>query len=127
MLSALSPNNYFWTNPEAINAFIESKGETLRKGLQNWLNDHQKDGMPEMVYKSQFLVGGNLANTPGKVIHRSELIELIQYEPMTEQVYEIPVVITPPWINKYYILDLKPKKSFIRNLVSQGYTVFVIS
>jgi polyhydroxyalkanoate synthase len=127
MLSALSPKNYFWTNPEAINAFIESKGESLHKGLQNWLKDQQRDGMPEMVDKTQFQVGGNLANTPGKIIYRNELIELIQYEPMTEEVHEIPIVITPPWINKYYILDLKPQKSFIRNLVSQGYTVFVIS
>ena len=127
MLSALSPNNYFWTNPEAINAFIESKGETLRHGLQNWLNDQMRDGLPEMVDKSQFQVGGNLANTPGKVIFRNELIELIQYEPMTKEVHEIPIVITPPWINKFYILDLKPKKSFVLNLVSQGYTVFVIS
>ncbi|MEE3123716.1 MAG: alpha/beta hydrolase, partial [SAR324 cluster bacterium] len=127
MLSALSPNNYFWTNPEAINAFIESKGETLRHGLQNWLNDQMRDGLPEMVDKTQFQVGGNLANTPGKVIFRNELIELIQYEPMTKEVHEIPIVITPPWINKFYILDLKPKKSFVLNLVSQGYTVFVIS
>ena len=127
MLSALSPKNYFWTNPEAINAFIESKGETLRHGLQNWLNDQMRDGLPEMVDKSQFQVGGNLANTPGKVIFRNELIELIQYEPMTKEVHEIPIVITPPWINKFYILDLKPKKSFVLNLVSQGYTVFVIS
>ncbi|MED5344305.1 MAG: alpha/beta hydrolase, partial [SAR324 cluster bacterium] len=123
MLSALSPNNYFWTNPEAINAFIESKGETLRHGLQNWLNDQMRDGLPEMVDKTQFQVGGNLANTPGKVIFRNELIELIQYEPMTKEVHEIPIVITPPWINKFYILDLKPKKSFVLNLVSQGYTV----
>ena len=127
MLSALSPNNYFWTNPAAINEFIETKGESLRTGLQNWMNDQQRDGLPEMIDKTKFEVGGNLANTPGKVIFRNELIELIQYAPMTDEVHEIPVVIVPPWINKYYILDLKPKKSFILNLVSQGYTVFVIS
>ena len=86
-----------------------------------------RDGLPEMVDKTQFQVGGNLANTTGKVIFRNELIELIQYEPMTKEVHEIPIVITPPWINKFYILDLKPKKSFVLNLVSQGYTVFVIS
>ena len=126
-LSALSPNNYFWTNPAAINEFVETKGESLRSGLQNWLNDQQNDGMPEMVDKTQFEVGGNLANTQGKVIFRNELIELIQYAPLTEKVHEVPVVIIPPWINKYYILDLKPKKSFIRNLVSQGFSVFVIS
>ncbi len=126
-LSALAPNNYFWTNPSAINEFVETKGESLRSGLQNWLNDQQRDGMPEMVDKTQFEVGGNLANTSGKVIFRNELIELIQYAPLTEKVHEVPVVIIPPWINKYYILDLKPKKSFIRNLVSQGFSVFVIS
>ena len=126
-LSALSPNNYFWTNPSAINEFVETKGESLRSGLQNWLNDQKRDGMPEMVDKTKFEVGGNLANTSGKVIFRNELIELIQYAPLTEKVREVPVVIIPPWINKYYILDLKPKKSFIRNLVSQGFSVFVIS
>jgi len=126
-LSALSPNNYFWTNPSAINEFVETKGESLRSGLQNWLNDQKRDGMPEMVDKTKFEVGGNLANTSGKVIFRNELIELIQYAPLTEKVHEVPVVIIPPWINKYYILDLKPKKSFIRNLVSQGFSVFVIS
>jgi polyhydroxyalkanoate synthase len=126
-LSALSPNNYFWTNPDAINEFVETKGESLRSGLQNWLDDQKRDGMPEMVDRTKFEVGGNLANTPGNVVFRNELIELIQYAPLTEKVHEIPLVITPPWINKFYILDLKPKKSLILNLVSQGYTVFVIS
>jgi len=128
MLSALSPDNYFWTNPNAINQFVETKGESLRSGLQNWLKDVSSgDGLPETVDKSPFQVGENLANTPGKVVFRNDLMELIQYSPMTDEVYERPVVITPPWINKYYILDLAPKKSFIRNLVSKGFTTFVIS
>ncbi|MDP6094187.1 MAG: alpha/beta hydrolase, partial [SAR324 cluster bacterium] len=103
-LSALSPNNYFWTNPDAINEFVETKGESLRSGLQNWLDDQKRDGMPEMVDRTKFEVGGNLANTPGNVVFRNELIELIQYAPLTEKVHEIPLVITPPWINKFYIL-----------------------
>ncbi len=128
MLSALSPDNYFWTNPNAINQFVETKGESLRQGLQNWLKDISSgDGLPETVDKSPFKVGENLASTPGKVVFRNDLMELIQYSPTTEEVHEKPVVITPPWINKFYILDLAPKKSFIRNLVSKGFTTFVIS
>ena len=128
MLSALSPDNYFWTNPLAINKFVETEGESLRAGLQNWLEDTSKgDGLPATVDKTPFKVGETLANTPGKVVCRNELMELIQYSPLTDTVYEKPLVITPPWINKYYILDLAPKKSFIRNLVSKGHTVFVVS
>ena len=126
MVSAISPNNYFWTNPGAIREFIDTEGKSLVKGFENWVKDFQ-DQMPQMVDKSPFEVGKNLANTPGKVVYRNDLMELIQYEANTDQVHQTPVLITPPWINKFYILDLNEKKSFVRNLVNNGFTVFMIS
>lgn len=126
MVSAIAPNNYFWTNPGAIREFIDSEGQSLVKGFENWVKDF-KDQLPQMVDKSPFQVGKNLANCPGKVVYRNELMELIQYQATTEQVHQIPILITPPWINKYYILDLNEKNSFVRNLVSNGFTVFIIS
>lgn len=125
-LNAIAPNNYLLTNPVALKKFWESGGATLSHGLKQWLDD-LNSGDVRMVDRSAFQVGRNLAMTPGAVVYRNELMELIQYAPTTEQVHAIPILIFPPWINKFYILDLNEKKSVIRHLVAQGYTVFVVS
>ena len=125
-LNAIAPNNYLFTNPVAMKKFQESGGATLSHGLKQWLDD-LRTGDVQMVDRSAFQVGKNLAMTPGAVVYRNELMELIQYAPTTGQVHAIPIVIFPPWINKFYILDLNEKKSFVRHLVAQGFTVFVVS
>jgi polyhydroxyalkanoate synthase len=125
-LNALAPNNYFWTNPHAVQRFMESAGTSLLDGARNWARDSQR-GDVSMVDESAFEVGKNLATTEGQVVLRNELLELIQYSPSTEQVHAIPLLIVAPWINKYYILDLKPAKSLVRYLVDRGYTVFMTS
>jgi polyhydroxyalkanoate synthase len=125
-LNAIAPNNYLYTNPVALKKFWESGGASLTQGMKQWLDD-LRAGDVQMVDRSVFQVGRNLATTPGSVVYRNELMELIQYAPATEQVHQIPIVMVPPWINKYYILDLTEKKSLLRHLVAQGYTVFVIS
>jgi polyhydroxyalkanoate synthase len=126
MVSAIAPNNYFWTNPGAIREFMDTEGKSLMKGFENWVKD-LKEQMPQMVDKTPFEVGKNLANSPGKVVYRNELMELIQYQATTDQAHQVPILITPPWINKFYILDLNEKNSFVRNLVNNGFTVFMIS
>ncbi len=129
-VDALSPSNFLLTNPEALNETINSKGENLLRGLRNVLDD-LKAGAGQLKIRQTdtkaFTVGVNIATTPGKVVFRNELMELIQYAPLTETVFRRPLLIIPPWINKFYILDLEPKNSFIRWAVSKGYTVFVIS
>ncbi|MDP2241414.1 MAG: class I poly(R)-hydroxyalkanoic acid synthase [Burkholderiales bacterium] len=125
-LNAVAPTNFFLTNPVAIRKFWESGGQSLTAGLKLWLED-MRAGDVRMVDASAFKVGQNIATTPGSVVYRNELIELIQYAPATAEVHTVPLVIVPPWINKYYILDLNEKKSLLRYLVSQGYTVFVVS
>lgn len=125
-LNTIAPNNYFFTNPVALKKFWESGGTTLSHGLKQWLDD-LRTGDVQMVDRSAFAVGKNLALTPGAVVYRNDLMELIQYAPTTAQVRTIPIVIFPPWINKFYILDLNEKKSFVRYLVAQGFTVFVVS
>ncbi len=125
-LNALAPSNYLLTNPVALHKFWESGGQSLAAGLKLWLDD-LRSGDGQMVDRSAFKVGGNLATTPGAVVYRNELLELIQYAPTTETVRTVPIVIVPPWINKYYILDLNEKKSLLRHLVSEGFTVFVVS
>ncbi len=125
-LNTIAPNNYLFTNPVALKKFWESGGATLTHGLKQWLDD-LRTGDVQMVDRSAFQVGKNLALTPGAVVYRNDLMELIQYAPATEQVHTVPVVIFPPWINKFYILDLNEKKSFVRHLVAQGFTVFVVS
>jgi polyhydroxyalkanoate synthase len=126
MLSAMAPSNYFWTNPLAIKTFLDTEGASLRQGFQNWMKD-MREGMPQIVDKSSFEVGKNLANTPGKVVFRNDLMELIQYFATTDEVHEKPILVVPPWINKYYIMDLNEKNSLIRHTVNSGYTVFLIS
>jgi len=124
--NAIAPSNFLLTNPVALKMFIESGGKSLAKGMENWGED-LKAGDLQMVNKTAFKVGKNLATTPGAVVFRNELLELIQYAPARDRVHSLPVVIIAPWINKYYILDLTPEKSLVRHLVNQGFTVFVTS
>jgi polyhydroxyalkanoate synthase len=130
VLDALSPSNFALTNPEVLQATVESKGSNLVNGMKNLANDlvSGKGKLKiSMVDESKFELGKNIAATPGKVVFENEMMQLIQYSPTTEKVFKRPLVIYPPWINKFYILDLAPKNSFIRWAVSKGYTVFVVS
>ena len=124
--NALAPSNYFFTNPVAIHKFRETNGQSILDGFRNWSED-ARAGELRMVEGKGFSVGHNLATTPGSVVLRNPLVELIRYAPMTAQVHAVPLVFVPPWINKFYILDLNEKKSMVRYLLQQGYTVFVIS
>jgi len=125
-VDALAPTNYFWTNPKAIARFMSSHGESLVEGTRRLLS-HSAGGVLPMVDEEAFAVGRDLAATPGRVVFRNDLLELIQYEPVTERVRSVPVVVIAPWINKYYILDLGTRKSLVRWLVEKGFTVFVTS
>ena len=125
-IDAMSPSNFPATNPLVVERTIETKGENLLKGLAHMLADLSKGQMTQTV-EGAFAVGENIATTPGRVVKRTPLYELIQYSPTTETVFETPLVIFPPWINRFYILDLTPEKSFIRWAVEQGLTVFVVS
>ncbi len=128
--SALSPANFVVTNPELLHETLASNAENLVRGTAFLAEDIAAGGGTLRIRQSdpsQFELGVNMAATPGKVIFRNELIELIQYEPTTEEVYKRPLLIIPPWINKFYILDLNPQKSFVRFAVAQGFTVFLVS
>ncbi len=130
IVSALSPSNFPFTNPEVIRTTFSTGGRNLAKGLAQLLEDMQDSGELLRIRQtdmSAFEVGKNLAITPGKVVYQNDVMQLIQYSPSTESVYEIPLLIVPPWINKFYILDLTPPKSFIKWVVDQGFTVFVVS
>ncbi|MCW0233368.1 MAG: class I poly(R)-hydroxyalkanoic acid synthase [Ferrovibrio sp.] len=129
-VDALSPSNFALTNPEVVRATLDSNGENLVNGLKNLLEDIERGKGKlnvKMVDAKAFTVGETIATTPGKVIYQNDLMQLLQFEPTTKQVYRRPLFIVPPWINKYYILDLKPQNSFIRWMVARGYTVFVVS
>ncbi len=129
-VDALSPTNFVMTNPEVLQKTFESGGENLLRGLKNVLNDLEKgDGELKisMTDPDAFEVGQNIATTPGKVIYQNDILQLIQYEPTTEKVFKRPLLIMPPWINKFYILDLQPKNSFVKWALDKGYTVFVVS
>ncbi|MDB5691186.1 MAG: phaC [Alphaproteobacteria bacterium] len=125
-IDAMAPSNFALTNPLVIERALETKGDSLLKGLEHMLGDLSK-GQLTHVDPNAFEVGRNIAVTPGKVVKRTPLYELIQYSPTTDAVIGTPLVIFPPWINRFYILDLNPKKSFIRWAVEQGLTVFVVS
>jgi polyhydroxyalkanoate synthase subunit PhaC len=128
MLDATSPANHLMSNPELLELTREQSGQNLVSGFQNWLEDVSRTLKHDQpVGTENFKVGVNVAVTPGKVIFRNELIELIQYTPATATVHPEPVLIVPAWIMKYYILDLSPQNSFVRYLVEKGHTVFVIS
>jgi polyhydroxyalkanoate synthase len=125
-VEAMSPTNFLLTNPAAMHKAVQTGGASLAQGMRNLLKDLEQ-GRLSMTDLEAFKPGRNLAVTPGKVVLRNELIELIQYEPTTEQVHQVPLLFVPPWINKYYVLDLQPHNSLIRYLVDEGFTVFVIS
>ncbi len=130
IIDMMSPTNFLATNPDALEKAVETEGQSLVQGLENLISDLEANN-GEMVVKladeNAFSLGDNIATTPGKVVFRNRMMELIQYTPVTEEVYKTPVVIYPPWINKYYILDLKPQNSLVKWLVEQGHTVFVVS
>ena len=130
IVDMLSPTNFLGTNPDALERAVATEGQSLIDGLENLIGDLERN-QGEMVVtlsdKGAFKVGENLGMTPGQVVFRGELFELIQYAPTTETVHETPLVIFPPWINKFYILDLKPQNSLIKWIVDQGFTLFVVS
>jgi polyhydroxyalkanoate synthase subunit PhaC len=129
-VDAISPSNFVATNPEVLKATLETGGNNLLSGLANLLQDLERgEGRPAITMTSSdaFRIGQNVATTPGKVIQQNDLMQLIQYTPTTTQVRRRPLLIVPPWINKFYILDLRPENSFIRWAVEKGHTVFVIS
>jgi polyhydroxyalkanoate synthase subunit PhaC len=124
--AALSPTNYLGTNPAALREAIQTSGLSLVKGAQNMLQDLARGGMPSMVDRKQFTVGKDLAATPGAVVYRDEMIELLQYTPTTPRVRAIPLLMVPPQINRHYIMDLSPGRSLVEFAVSQGIGVFMI-
>ena len=129
-VDAVSPSNFVTTNPEVLKATLETGGQNLLNGLQNLLADLERGHGRLAITTTDmqaFRLGENIATTPGKVVFRNELMQLIQYAPSTAEARKRPLLIVPPWINKFYVLDLQPKNSFIKWAVDQGHTVFVIS
>jgi polyhydroxyalkanoate synthase len=129
-IDAMSPSNFLLTNPEVLRKTAETGGENLLNGLNNLLSDLERGKGKlriKMTDTDAFRVGDNIGVSPGKVIYQNDLMQLIQYSPSTEKVLKRPLLIAPPWINKFYILDLRPKNSLVRWAVSQGHTVFMIS
>ncbi|TMK53626.1 MAG: alpha/beta fold hydrolase [Actinobacteria bacterium] len=128
LVDALAPTNFLLSNPTALRKAQETKGLSLLKGLRNFIDDAlHNDGMPRQFDQHAYAVGRNLGMTPGKVVYRNDLMELIQYEPQTATTYAIPLLVSPPWINKYYLMDLAPGRSFIEWAVQHGHTTFAIS
>jgi len=125
-LNMVAPTNYFWLNPVAMRRFVETNGESLRQGWENLQRDVKAKNIL-MVEPDAFTVGKDLATTPGKVVFRNRLVELIHYAPTTDKVRATPIVITTPWINKFYILDLTAKKSMVKHLTDKGFSVFITS
>ena len=130
IIDMLSPTNFLPTNPDALERAVATEGQSLVSGLENLISDLEANN-GEMVVRladeSAFEIGRNIATTPGKVVFRNRMLELIQYEPTTETVHKIPLIIYPPWINKFYILDLKEKNSLVKWITDQGYTLFMVS
>jgi polyhydroxyalkanoate synthase subunit PhaC len=130
IVNALAPSNWVFTNPELLRETFAADGENLVRGMQLLVEDIRKGGGDLKIRQtdpSQFKLGENIAATPGKVIYQNDLLQLIQYEATTKKVFKRPLLIVPPWINKYYILDLTPEKSMVKSAVDQGHTVFMIS
>lgn len=130
IVDMLAPTNFLATNPDALEKALETDGESLVKGLRNLVHDiEQNDGdlLVSLADTDAFTVGENIAATEGSVVFRNQMFELIQYKPTTTKVKETPLIIFPPWINKFYIMDLKPKNSLIKWIVDQGYTLFIVS
>jgi polyhydroxyalkanoate synthase len=126
----LAPSNFLATNPQALERAAETDGESLVRGLENLVQDveaHQGEWLVTLADPTAFHLGENIATTPGAVVYRNKMMELLQYAPTTEKVHALPLIIFPPWINKYYVLDLSPQNSLIKWLVDQGFTVFVVS
>ncbi|MFO7639955.1 MAG: class I poly(R)-hydroxyalkanoic acid synthase, partial [Candidatus Competibacteraceae bacterium] len=129
-VDALSPSNFVMTNPEVLRVTIESGGENLINGLKNMLGDLERGKGKlniRMTDLNAFELGKNVATTPGKVVYQNEMMQLLQYDPSTQEVFKKPLLIFPPWINKFYIMDLRPKNSLIKWAVDQGFTVFLMS
>ncbi|SFJ50851.1 PHA/PHB synthase family protein [Jannaschia pohangensis] len=130
IVDLFAPTNFLATNPEAMQRAVDTEGDSLVKGLENLVRDieaNKGDWLVTLADPEAFQVGGNIATTEGSVVFRGRMFELIQYKPTTKQVFERPVVLFPPWINKFYVLDLKPANSLIKWIVDQGYTLFVVS
>jgi polyhydroxyalkanoate synthase len=125
-IEAMSPTNFPLTNPQVVAKIVETRGKNLITGLQRMLDD-ATSGQLRHVDKDSFELGRNIAMTPGKVVYEAPLFQLIQYSPTTEQVSETPLIIFPPWFNRFYILDLAPEKSYVKWAVDQGITVFIVS
>lgn len=125
-IEAMAPSNFLCSNPQAWDTLLATQGQSLLQGARNFLDDVQK-GRLSQSDESQFFLGDNLANTPGAVIYQNELIQLIQYKPTTEKQYSLPLLIVPPCINKFYILDLQPQNSLVRYALDQGIAVYLIS
>ena len=130
IVDMMSPTNFLATNPDALEKAVATDGQSLVQGLENLISDLEANNgelIVRLADESAFELGGNIATTPGKVIFRNRMMELIQYTPTTETVHKTPIVLFPPWINKYYILDLKEQNSMVKWLVDQGHTLFVVS
>ena len=130
LTDAFSPSNFLASNPAALREAMASRGESLVKGMENFAADLARGGGQLAISQTDyqmFKIGENVATAPGKVVFQNEILQLLQFAPTTDQVHEIPLLIFPPWINKFYILDLRPENSMIRWLTDQGFTVFVAS
>lgn len=130
ILDMMAPTNFLSTNPDALTKAVETDGESLVRGLENLVRDieaNQGELLVTLADKGAFSVGENIATTPGEVVFRNRMFELVQFHPTTEKVHSTPLIIFPPWINKFYIMDLKEKNSLIKWIVDQGYTLFVVS
>ena len=130
IINMLAPTNFLGTNPDALERAVETNGESLVQGLENLIGDleaNEGELLVRLADASAFELGKNIATTPGKVVFRNQMMELIQYAPTTEQVQSIPLIVFPPWINKFYILDLKAQNSLIKWITEQGFTLFVVA
>jgi polyhydroxyalkanoate synthase subunit PhaC len=130
IIDMMSPTNFLATNPDALQRAVDTEGESLIKGLENLISDleaNKGEMIVRLADEDAFELGGNIATTPGKVVFRNRMFELIQFEPTTVKVHATPLIVFPPWINKYYILDLKAQNSFVKWVVDQGYTLFMVS